>query len=534
MSDYDHLFKILLVGDSLSGKSSLLLQYCDNQFTQNYIATIGVDFKIKTIEVNPNIIKLQIWDTAGQDRFKTITSSYYRGAHSIVLIFNCNERSTFENLENWFEEIKKFANEDVLVSVCANFCESKERAVSTEEAWAFARKIKASYYEASALTGVGVNELFSGISLQLISPRITEETTTIDNSSVINASLEVNLSVSEETKSESAHETIFKIILVGDSRVGKSSILSQFDRSSFSDSYLPTIGVDFLIKSVVFNETPIKLQIWDTSGQERFRTITASYYRGATAIIIVCDCTDASSFENIHKWLAEINEYCSKNIPVLICTNKSDFPERVISNENGRSLAKELKIPYYETSAKNNIGITEMFNGIISQILAAGEDRKSFDGKKVKVLVIGDSASGKSALSAMYTSNFSQTGTKSIVKSINSQQVLVEICEIENNDESEEKILLEFQEADVFVFIYHCSEETSFTNLHRYLDDTRKVAKEQCKKVVVGNLDEGAKAVISGRAQAVADHYNASFAEISIKDKESIENLITGLVEKAL
>ena len=102
--DYDYLFKLLLIGDSGVGKSCLLLRFADDTYTESYISTIGVDFKIRTIELEGKTVKLQIWDTAGQERFRTITSSYYRGAHGIIVVYDVTDESTFANVKQWLQE----------------------------------------------------------------------------------------------------------------------------------------------------------------------------------------------------------------------------------------------------------------------------------------------------------------------------------------------------------------------------------------------------------------------------------------------
>src|SRR3569833_3374668 len=113
MAEYDHLFKLLLIGDSGVGKSCLLLRFADKSYTDSYISTIGVDFKIRNIELDGKKIKLQIWDTANQEHYKTITSSYYRGAHGIAIVYDVTDQESFNNVRNWLQEIDKFASDNV-------------------------------------------------------------------------------------------------------------------------------------------------------------------------------------------------------------------------------------------------------------------------------------------------------------------------------------------------------------------------------------------------------------------------------------
>ena len=118
--EYDYLFKLVLIGDTHVGKSCLLVRFADDCFQENYICTIGVDFRFRTLQINKINIKLQIWDTAGQERYRTITNAYYKGADGIIVVFDINNKESFMNVEGWLKEIEKHSGPDVSVLVFAN------------------------------------------------------------------------------------------------------------------------------------------------------------------------------------------------------------------------------------------------------------------------------------------------------------------------------------------------------------------------------------------------------------------------------
>ncbi|KAF2617155.1 hypothetical protein F2Q68_00042926, partial [Brassica cretica] len=162
---------------------------------------------------------------------------------------------------------------------------------------------------------------------------------------------------------------LFKLLLIGDSGVGKSCLLLRFSDDSYVESYISTIGVDFKIRTVEQDGKTIKLQIWDTAGQERFRTITSSYYRGAHGIIIVYDVTDQESFNNVKQWLSEIDRYASDNVNKLLVGNKCDLAEnRAVPYETAKAFADEIGIPFMETSAKDATNVEQAFMAMSASI----------------------------------------------------------------------------------------------------------------------------------------------------------------------
>ena len=161
-SDFDYLFKVLIVGESGVGKSCLLLRFTEGIFNENYISTIGVDFKIRTINLNGSVIKLQIWDTAGQERFRAITKSYYHGSHGIVIVYDITDRKSFEKVSDWFLQIQTSEpNEDSCKILIGNKCDLEDkREVSSEEGEALAREYNVPFMETSAKDALNVDNLF--------------------------------------------------------------------------------------------------------------------------------------------------------------------------------------------------------------------------------------------------------------------------------------------------------------------------------------------------------------------------------------
>jgi len=162
------------------------------------------------------------------------------------------------------------------------------------------------------------------------------------------------------------YESLFKILIVGDINTGKTAILDQFSNAHFDHTYISTIGIDFNVKIVALDkDTKVKLQVWDTCGQERFRALTRSYYRNAQAIIIVYDITSRESFEKSKLWIKEVENYVEKSVLVVLVGNKTDlYPKRKIEYFEGHKLAEENYMNFFEVSAKYDNNIETLFRFI--------------------------------------------------------------------------------------------------------------------------------------------------------------------------
>ncbi|XP_026523188.1 ras-related protein Rab-37 isoform X1 [Pseudonaja textilis] len=161
-----------------------------------------------------------------------------------------------------------------------------------------------------------------------------------------------------------------KVMLLGDSGVGKTCFLVQFKDGAFlSGTFIATVGIDFRNKVVTVDDVKVKLQIWDTAGQERFRSVTHAYYRDAQALLLLYDITNKVSFDSIRAWLTEIHEYAQKDVVIMLLGNKADMSsERVIRTEDGESLAREYGVPFMETSAKTGMNVELAFLAIAKEL----------------------------------------------------------------------------------------------------------------------------------------------------------------------
>lgn len=173
-----------------------------------------------------------------------------------------------------------------------------------------------------------------------------------------------------------SYDYLFKLLLIGDSGVGKTCVLFRFSEDAFNTTFISTIGIDFKIRTIELEGKKIKLQIWDTAGQERFRTITTAYYRGAMGIMLVYDITNEKSFDNIKNWIRNIEENASANVEKMLLGNKCELEDkRQVSRERGEQLAIEYGIKFMETSAKNSINVEDAFFTLARDIKAQTEKK---------------------------------------------------------------------------------------------------------------------------------------------------------------
>ncbi|KAG6599782.1 Ras-like protein Rab-11B [Phytophthora cinnamomi] len=201
--EYDYLFKIVLIGDSGVGKSNLLSRFTRNEFNLESKSTIGVEFATKSIVAEGKTIKAQIWDTAGQERYRAITSAYYRGAVGALLVYDITKHGTFENVERWLKELRDHADANTVIMLVGNKSDLRHlRAVSTEEAMAFAEKNNLAFIETSALEATGVDTAFQRI-LTEIYKLMSRKTIQAEESTTASLSSGTSIAITAENTTES-------------------------------------------------------------------------------------------------------------------------------------------------------------------------------------------------------------------------------------------------------------------------------------------------------------------------------------------
>jgi len=191
--------------------------------------------------------------------------------------------------------------------------------------------------------------------------------------------------MSEEEKKDS--DMIIKLLLIGNAYVGKTLIVQKFIDNSFSKSTVSTIGVDLQSKIIDINGKKVKYLIWDTAGEDRMKTMTYSYYRGCHVILVVYDVTERKSFQNVTTWVECIDKFAKSNVLRILVGNKTDLEDkRVVSTEEGKKLAEENGLKYYEISALKISGLHEMFEDIAKEYVEIYEQKqyKNFQLKKLQ------------------------------------------------------------------------------------------------------------------------------------------------------
>ena len=182
----------------------------------------------------------------------------------------------------------------------------------------------------------------------------------------------------------SKKEAKYKILILGDSKVGKSCFLTRYADNTYKEDYLSTIGMDYKIKNYELEDGRIiKLYIWDTAGQDKFRSITSNFYKGADGIILIYDITDRKTFNSVRNWINNIQEEAPDKVALVLAGNKvDDEKNREVQESQGKKIADEYSLPFFECSAKSDINVTQTFDALIKKVVQINPKNK--EGQKLK------------------------------------------------------------------------------------------------------------------------------------------------------
>ncbi|KAK8999303.1 hypothetical protein V6N11_070478 [Hibiscus sabdariffa] len=402
-NNYDYSFKILLVGDSGVGKSSLLVTFISN-FVHDLSPTIGVDFKIKMVTIGGKRLKLTIWDTvvyifflskltsltvefelgtfhayascfkfqqyllpvaAGQERFGTLTSSYYRGAHGIILVYDVTRRETFTNLsEIWAKEVELNSTDPECIKILVGNKVDRdgERAVTREEGMALAQQRKCSFLECSAKTRANVHQCFKDLILKR-----TDYRGTIVIGERVDNNQETDFAAETSTQSTRKQWLLLPMKIRPRSTYVQNNAILCIE----VPQQLTSLTVEFEPGTFHAYASCFKFQQYllpVAAGQERFGTLTSSYYRGAHGIILVYDGTRRETFTNLSEiWAKEVELYSTNPecIKILVGNKVDRDGERAVTREEGMALAQQRKCLFLECSAKTRANVHQCFKDLI-------------------------------------------------------------------------------------------------------------------------------------------------------------------------
>ncbi|KAJ9565405.1 hypothetical protein OSB04_001371 [Centaurea solstitialis] len=352
----DYVFKVVLIGDSAVGKSQLLARFVKNEFSVDSKATIGVEFQTKTLLIDQKMVKAQIWDTAGQERYRAVISAYYRGAVGVMLLYDMTNRQSFDRTTRWLEEARQHVRKDTVIMLIGNKCDfTSLREVPVKDAQEFAERENLCFMETSAAEATNVENTFLTALMEIY--RIASR------KPVISAEKEYGDVKYIKT------DYVFKVVLIGDSTVGKSQLLARFAKNEFDVRSKATIGFESQSKTVPVDQEMIMAHIWDIGGQERYHAVTKAYYKGAVGALLVYDITKRRSFDHMTRRLEELRRHADKDIVIMLIGNKCDLASsRAVPVEDAQEFAKRENLCFMETSALEGTYVISAFLTALTKI----------------------------------------------------------------------------------------------------------------------------------------------------------------------
>ncbi len=389
----EHIYKVVVIGDPAVGKTSLINKFVTKQFEENYLPTVGVKIVKESVNLDDlNItVNLMFWIVTGQPQFYMLQRPYFNGAEGIIFIFDVTRSSTFSNINNWYSIALKYGPNEIPRILIGNKIDLvDDRKIILPMAKQLSKKINAPYFETSALTGYNVKLSFHEIAELIYKAKeLAEPFSTGDikrerrreDLFFGHEKMEERREIFFERLYTEQSQVSYKVIVIGDPTIGKTTILSRFAQKKIINREFSSIGITLFEKQVYLERENItvNLMLWVIGEVPQFYMLHRAYFNEADGILLVFDIARSSTFYNIKNWDNIAIHYGLSRVPRILVGNRLNLEdEKKISSDMAENLSKELHAPYFETSIINGENINLIFQKMVELIYRAKERKGSF------------------------------------------------------------------------------------------------------------------------------------------------------------
>jgi len=380
-------FKVLVLGDSGTQKFDVITRYLKND------SNISKDFAACSIDFEGKAYKLQIWDTAGDSRFRSLLIPQFKNTRGVILVYNTNSKKSFNSIATWLNEVKQHARPDVQIVLIGHTVDlTEEIEVPYKEGKKYAESLGIAFFEASAKQLSGIRDMFqklTGEMVKIVQAEIRQKEEEEEARLIAEGKKKPSekAPVKEKPKPQSPevpqknqdsspeepknYDYVIKIVVLGARSVGKSNLANQFAQKAFSETSEPSSKVKIDKRSYKIDGKAYKVEVWDIPGERGPQVNFKTYFEGAHGIVLVYDITSKESFTEAQRYLEEAGKYVPKDIPRVLVGNKKDLEgNRQVSFDETRAYADSQQVQSIETSAKTEEKsvITSFASQIIQKI----------------------------------------------------------------------------------------------------------------------------------------------------------------------
>ncbi|XP_074171375.1 uncharacterized protein LOC109439797 isoform X2 [Rhinolophus sinicus] len=490
---------------------------------------------------------MQVWTTASLKRLRSIKQSYYRRAHAAIIAYDLTRKSTFKSVPHWIDHIKQHRTENLVIMLIGNKCDlSEKRHVLFEEACTLAENYGLlAVLETSAKESKNIDEVFERMARELIARNslpLSEESAQNNlwqDQLCLKAPFEVARTMQFSNSARAADDNFdysFKIIVLGDTNVGKTCVVQHFKSGVYTETQQITVQWDITTRPLEVDGKKVKMHVWDTAGLKRFRTITHRYYRSADGAIIAYDITRKCTFTSVPHWIDDIKQHGAENLVVTLIGNKCDLSEeRHVLFEEACTLAEKYGlVAVLETSAKESRNIDEVFVLMARELItrkslhlseenaqnnlwldelywkaplevaramqysnsARAEDEK-FD-YLFNIILIGDSNVGKTCvaqhfISGSYTeTQKNTTWVELIVRTleIDGKKVKMQVCDTASQESFRARTKLYYHKAHAAIIAYDLTRKSTFDSVPSWIHEIEKYGPENLLVMLIAPTQE--------------------------------------------